>query len=62
MSARTVPQAEPYTGEYSKERSLERLGPELMAHIEACVDAAPPPSAEMIAALRRAFAITQPAS
>lgn len=46
----------PYTGEWSKERSLELLGPELMADIAARVAAAPPPSPELIATLRRAFA------
>jgi hypothetical protein len=43
-------------GEWSKERSLELLGPELMADIAAQVAAAPKPSPEKVAELRRLFA------
>lgn len=57
MSAQTVAPARPYTGEWSKARSLELLGPEVMAEIARQVDAAPPPSPELIAQLRRAFAV-----
>lgn len=42
--------------EWSKERSLELLGPTVMADIAARVAAAPAPSAEKVAELRRLFA------
>jgi hypothetical protein len=45
--------------DWSKERSLELLGPEVMADIAASVAAAPPPSPELIAKLRRLFAAVQ---
>jgi hypothetical protein len=42
--------------EWSKERSLELLGPEVMADIAASVATAPPPSPELLAQVRRMFA------
>lgn len=42
--------------DWSKERSLELLGPELMADIAAKVAAAPAPSPEKVAEVRRLFA------
>ena len=42
--------------EWSMERSLELLGPEVMADIAARVAAAPAPSPEKVAELRRLFA------
>lgn len=42
--------------EWSKERSLELLGPAVMADIAARVAAAPAPSAAKVAELRRLFA------
>jgi hypothetical protein len=47
-------------GEWSKERSAELLGPDLMAEIARQVAAAPPPSPDLIAQLRRAFAVAGP--
>lgn len=41
--------------EWSKERSLELLGPQLMAAIAASVAAAPAPSPAKVAELRRLF-------
>lgn len=51
----TAEPAEPYSGDWSKERSLELLGPELMDAIAASVAAAPPPSPAKVAELRRLF-------
>lgn len=41
---------------FSREYFLARLGPELVADVEAKVAAAPPPSPEKVAELRRLFA------
>ena len=49
-------QLERVTEDWSKERSLELLGPEVMEWIAASVAAAPPPGPELIARLRRLFA------
>jgi len=53
-------QVERVVEDWSKERSLELLGPEVMADIAASVAAAPPPSPELIAKLRRLFAVPLP--
>lgn len=49
-------QAEVRLGEWSKERSLELLGPVVMADIAAQVAAAPVPSPEKVAEVARLFA------
>jgi hypothetical protein len=54
-AGRVTVQAEAAVGKYSKERALALLGPELMAAIAASVAAAPPPSPEKVAELRRLF-------
>jgi hypothetical protein len=43
----------------TREERLALLGPEIVNHIHACVDAAPDPSPELVAKLRRIM--TRPA-
>ena len=46
---------------YSREYFLARLGPEVVADIDARVAAAPPPSAQKVEEIRRLFAAVPPA-
>lgn len=57
MSAETVAEVKPYSREYF----LARLGPEVVAAIDASVAAAPKPSPELVAEMRRLFAVIPPA-
>lgn len=52
MSAQTVAAV----SEWSQQRSLELLGPEVMADIAASVAMAPEPSPQLLARVRRMFA------